>query len=92
MLTKKELLEEAKKRYPIGTVVISLNSAYQKDVMKIGSFLHHTQTKNEIYFEGSYDIEGIYKGYNPCVYMEGEWAKIVELPKEVNKELIIEIW
>lgn len=82
-LSGEELLEEAKRRYPIGTKVKSLI-----DYNYIGKIYEHEDIislKNEIWFKG-YKKKDNDLDINLRVYNGGKWAKIIkeEVPVEVN--------
>lgn len=84
-MTNEELLAEAKRRYPVGTIVISCMEEYQKYPMKIKHFSHSAQNVNEIFFKGD-KTDNPYSNCNPCVYYKGKWAEIIQpsVLKEVN--------
>jgi len=74
-MTKTELLLEAKRRYPVNTIVKSL----VKTVEYIQPITHkvNLNLKEEIWFEscnGKYNIK---------VYSNGEWAKIISKLKKI---------
>lgn len=78
-LTKDELLEEAHRRYPPGTVY--------KCPRNIGSYnwisghnLVETDTRFRFYNDGN-NIEALGKGY---VYFGGKWADIIESPQKTQ--------
>lgn len=85
----KELVKEAMRRYPIGTICYSAHPDYLTYKMKIRDFNHHCKTEKEIFCNGDlYDG----KDYNPCIYYMGRWAQIISLPEGYNKNKIIKIW
>lgn len=59
----KEILEEALRRYPIGTVYIAANG-YKKHTVKEQSF--------SIYEENIWGEKG-----KECLYRKGKWAEII---------------
>jgi hypothetical protein len=69
-----EILEEAKRRFPIGSKIKCL-AEDGKVTHTVKNFNHDTQTKNEIWFISTKDL-GL------KVYHDGEWTKIVSLPEE----------
>ncbi len=73
---KQELLDEAKRRYPIGTVYKHFNSKYtinSPDMLTVSEMDHH--------FEGVISISIWVRSeeYNGIVYENGEWAEILPL-------------
>jgi hypothetical protein len=78
---QESLLEEAKRRYPIGTkyYVAHLNGkdAYYEDIVDSHDFSY---TKHSITLEGS-----TFKNWARCVYHEGKWAGIVANTSEEFK-------
>jgi len=84
--TKEELLEEAKRRYPIGTKIIGLNT------QSIGSNMN---CNRQVTIKGPYSIQDNCKIYcysNVYLYADNKWADIIELPKEEVKESTLDIW
>lgn len=75
MVDRKFLLQQAKNRYPIGTVIIC-----------VGNKVHCKVTREPyFYFEGENCLAG---ANSQCVlYLDGKWAEIVSLPYEKQIEL-----
>ena len=75
-MSKDELLEYAKKKYPIGTNVKSLVTCIREQII----IDHNTfyTTNKEIWFKGD-------KKENILVYDNGNWAEILELPNKTEK-------
>jgi len=67
--TEESLLEEAKRRYPIGTEFKAANNSIKS---KVTSDDYHYGNNENIYF---------LRESNSCVYYKGKWAEIVE-PEE----------
>ena len=71
--TKEELLEYAKKHYPIGTHYIPAH--VDKGVNEVtDAYYDYTKHKNEYIHVGSKYIN---LDYNNCIYADGKWATIV---------------
>ena len=73
---KQELLDEAKRRYPVGTVYKHFNSEYttnSPDTLTVSEMDHH--------FEGVISISIWVRSeeYNGIVYEDGEWAEVLPL-------------
>lgn len=78
MVDIKKLLEEAKRRYPVGTV---FKSAHQEDICEV-VFLEH------YWIEGvGLDVNIIQNRGAGWLYKNGKWAEIVSLPYEKQIEL-----
>lgn len=72
--TEEELLEYAKKHYPIGTHYIPAH--VDKGVNEVtDAYYDYTKHKNEYIHVGSKYID---LDYNNCIYADGKWATIVE--------------
>lgn len=79
------ILEEAKKRYPIGTEIKPLNSnyIYNTEPIIISSYTHHIHTncidenEEEIWFTAG--------KYGVTVYSKGKWCDKVYSPKQEEK-------
>lgn len=69
-IDKNALLEEAKRRYPIGTKFKSVND---KEIYKV-------ETNSHRWCNEGIDVEGV-----PWIYLRGNWAEIVEEPKVETK-------
>jgi hypothetical protein len=74
-IKREELLEEAKRMYPVGTMVNSLVPGYKKT---ISHKQEYSYSRNEIWFN-SLDGEN-----NILVYENGKWAEIISTPKEMT--------
>jgi hypothetical protein len=93
--SKKELLEEAKRRYPVGTYFKSFEKKDQvREVKpyKRGSditWYWSEELKGSVIrsLSGLYteDIHRERACSNPCVYKDGKWAEIVSKPESVEK-------
>lgn len=83
----KKLLEEAKKRYPVGCKFKTI--IYGNIYISKGSIRQQMNSENNI---SMFVEENSFDNISASCYYNGQWAEIIELPKEVNKELIIEIW
>lgn len=71
-MTNEEIIEEAKKRYPIGTKVISLGGS------GINTIRHH-----DFFFPTGYD--DFLRVTDDCsIYNKGTWAKIIEKPNNLK--------
>ena len=70
---KDALLEEAKRRYPVGTKFKSVNN---KEIYKV-------ETDSHRWYNEGIDVEKV-----PWVYLRGNWAEIIEEPKVEVKEKI----
>ena len=69
-----ELLDEAKRRYPIGTVYKHFNSEYttnSPDMLTVSEMDHHFSFGASIWVTS--------EEYNGIVYEDGEWAEILPL-------------
>ena len=80
MLTKEELLKEAKLRYPIGSIVRSEDPSYLHVEMKIRDHKDYVYDTDRIYFYGDKHNE---ESLCPAVYYSGRWAEIVNLNYEI---------
>lgn len=69
-MSKEELLEEAKRRYPVGT---NFKSPYSGNEIKIVGINFKFNTNEKDIYEVN---------TNGFVYYEGKWAEIVSLPKD----------
>lgn len=82
MLSKEELLEQAKKKYPIGTTIYSAlrgdRNPAKVRVDKIGN-LDIVKGRQIIWNIQNGDLMGF-------LYDDGKWAEIVSLPEELPKE------
>jgi len=74
-MSKEELLEEAKRRYPIGT---KFKSAYSGDERKI---------KNISFIFDGYGKDIYETNTGNYVYYNGKWSEIIELPKSNDSKL-----
>lgn len=74
-MSKEELLEEAKRRYPIGT---KFKSAYSGDERKI---------KNISFIFDGYGKDIYETNTGNYVYYNGKWSEIIELPKSNTFDL-----
>jgi len=79
-MTREELLEEAKRKYPIGTRYISPYSG-DKKIVKC----------HEDEFDWSSSTNGIHDG-GSFVYYDNKWAEILEYPKDYIKNTYCEIY
>jgi hypothetical protein len=70
--SKRVLLEQAKKRYPVGTVIDSL-----------GGMLNEIISTNDPYFVGN-GTDSIRFNNDQLVYSNGEWAKIISKPTSIS--------
>lgn len=100
METKEDLLEEAKRRYPIGTKFISLVPEDANMIREIKPY----QGRDTVEFSTTNNVvrckNGIYNGNGGCshpyIYRDGKWAEIVEVtteswqPKIGEKVLIVQ--
>jgi hypothetical protein len=68
-MSKEELLEYAKKKYPIGTKYKSASGDYEV----------HTVESMDWAFSPAYAVYG--EDNKGCIYLNGKWAEIVEPPK-----------
>ena len=94
-LSKEELLEEAKRRYPVGTYFKSPDDGYKIREVKpynIGSditWYWSEEPKGPVIRSLSslfcQDVEGKPTCSNPHVYKDGKWAEIVSKPESVEK-------
>lgn len=87
-MNKKELLIEAKKRYPIGTV---FKPAHVKDEAVTYTIENHDKLVSDSMFLWNYGIKEI-KSYEPVLYdvLDDKWAEIVSKPEEETKPLKLE--
>ena len=72
--TMQELIDEAKRRYPIGTVYKHFNSEYtinSPDMLTVSAMNHHFSFGTSIWVTS--------EAYNGVVYTDGEWAEILPL-------------
>lgn len=79
--TKEELLEEAKKKYPVGTKFISVINKLHKSSVKNNYYAFYNNNYNEIVVNSS---------FGASIYKNGKWAEIISLPEENNNEQIPE--
>ena len=80
-----ELLDEAKRRYPIGTVYRHFNSEYtinSPDMLTVSEMDHHFSFGTSIWVTS--------EAYNGVVYEDGEWAEI--LPYRFTTEDGVDIY
>lgn len=75
-MTKEELLEEAKRRYPIGTQYIPAH--VNKGINEVTNSDHEMGNLGNIHVTSKY----IEEGWNCCIYYDGKWAELVSLPEE----------
>ena len=76
--TMQELLDEAKKRYPVGTVYKHFNSEYtitNPDMLTVSEMDHHFEG-NTSFGTSIWVMSGAYNG---VVYTDGKWAEILPL-------------
>lgn len=69
-----ELIDEAKRRYPIGTVYKHFNSKYtitSPDMLTVSAMNHHFSFGTSIWVTS--------EAYNGVVYEDGKWAEILPL-------------
>ena len=85
-MKKAELIAEAKKRYPIGTVFTSPVGSDSKERYTVREFSNseggngwYTNQHIIIY------VEGI-TGYGKYLYLNGKWADIISYPEEYVPE------
>lgn len=75
-----QLIEEAKKRYPVGTI---FNSTYQEDKNKV---INHDFT----WANGIAGHTNIIKNSDGgWVYSNDKWAEIVKMGEQINNEPLI---
>ncbi len=79
--TKESLLEEAKRRYPVGTKVKSIVAGYSG---KITSHKERATGANQIWFEGKHIDDQ--RDINILIYDNGKWAEIISTSKTEQKE------
>lgn len=72
VFSEKELLEEIRRRYPIGTVCVSLEGPTKPTT--VTSYAHSSFSSNRGW------VAGI--PHNPILYTNGKWAEIVSLPEK----------
>lgn len=76
---EKLLLEEAKRRYPIGTYVKTLRTLTQEDnlewILRVDSYENPYQDIHEIWFENI-------NSRNPLIYYKGKWAEVINIIKK----------
>ncbi|TXG81386.1 MAG: hypothetical protein E6R13_06345 [Spirochaetes bacterium] len=73
-MTEEELITEAKRRYPIGTVFKSPENDETYTVTKEGFYIGETPIKGENKVLAQLETHGEY------VYFNNTWAKIISLP------------
>lgn len=84
-MNNEELLEEAKKRYPVGTEF--------RNAQKVHNHIIHTVVENDIKFVNFNDtimnISATNGSYGrACIYYEGIWAQIISSPiKQLEYEI-----
>ena len=76
--SKQELLDEAKKRYPVGTVYKHLNSEYTPKIDFLVADKSDYHFHSAGYFQNAIWGSGLDKYYG-VVYHEGKWAEILPL-------------
>lgn len=90
---KEKLLQEAKRRYPVGTVIRNpFNEEYIANVHEgisyeiIDADYHFKENDTAIDKTGKISIWGAYtKDYNLAIYSDGQWAEIVPKPERKPK-------
>lgn len=88
-MTNEELLAEAKRRYPVGTI---FRVAHIID--KICTIKDHKYEKNTFVNNSSgLHINFLINEIDDCnmgsVYFNGEWAEIISLPKDIKYDYVI---
>lgn len=73
-MTEEELITEAKRRYPIGTVFKSPENDETYTATKEGFYIRETPIKGENTVLAQLETHGEY------VYFNNTWAKIISLP------------
>ena len=70
---QKAIWEEAKKRYPVGCTVRSLQKDYYTSVMEVANHAFYTWHNSQgLYMNGTLLC--------PNIYRDGNWAEILEYP------------
>jgi len=83
-MEKEQLLEEAKRRYPIGTKFFAINT-HTECIVQTGMFERNSSGGiNEFNNSGHYIITNM--NYH-CVYYKNKWAEVISLPEPVNYEI-----
>ena len=79
-MTEEELITEAKRRYPIGTVFKSPENDETYTVTKEGFYIGETPIKGENTVLAQLETHGEY------VYFNNTWAKVISYPHTITKE------
>lgn len=78
---KDKLLEEAKRKYPVGTIFIPVHTKEGKNKIQ-GNYRFESDDSDAIIVD-NIALEDIWTG---CIYKSGEWAKIISKPEEKSIE------
>jgi hypothetical protein len=92
-MTSEELLIEAKRRYPKGTVYIPAHISESGEKCTVSNLDDFHINKGNI-FESSGNIKKNGHGYIECVYACGKWAEIISKPDEkleIESEFLTEL-
>lgn len=94
MVNGEELLKEARIKFKKGVRFDNSNiipdTGIRNKISDGDPYFCKSPSSKSYEFTGTIGI--CYNGGNMTIYKDGNWANVIELPKEVNKELIIEIW
>jgi hypothetical protein len=88
-MTKEELLEKARRDYPVGTEYDPLNKRHilsNPNTVKV--------ERNDHHYGGVGDLYGIWVGSTNCsgtIYAQGKWAEIISTPDKMEKKQQFEV-
>ena len=89
-MTKEELLDEAKRRYPVGTRYKYVGNNSPELSLITGDLTFDSSTKDKIYGANWHVRSNPI--INDCiVYIDGIWAEIISKPEEICEETF-QIW